>query len=125
MASELAAQLASVVARASSAVSGSVKVSSGGRQGSAQDGQALPPGGSGQGGTQEDISQTVRQLNDYAQRVNRQLHFSVDDTSGRTVIKVVDPQTDQVIRQIPSEQILALAQFLQEEAKGTLFQQKA
>ena len=44
-----------------------------------------------------------------------ELEFRVDDDSGRPVITVFTPETDEVIRQIPPEQALALAQQLQEQ----------
>jgi flagellar protein FlaG len=50
----------------------------------------------------------VVKLNDYMQQENRSLLFSVDDASGRTVIKVTDTETQEVIRQIPPEQALAI-----------------
>ncbi|MDX3775254.1 flagellar protein FlaG [Chromatiaceae bacterium AAb-1] len=49
---------------------------------------------------------------------HRSLSFSMDEISGRSVIKVVDSATDEVIRQIPTEEILKVAQDvkrLQEE----------
>jgi len=53
----------------------------------------------------------------------RLLSFSVDEASGRSVIKVVDQQTDQLIRQIPTEEVLRVAQDikkLQEEMGQSL-----
>ena len=50
----------------------------------------------------------VVKLNDYMQQEKRSLQFSVDDTSGRTVITVTDAETKQIIRQIPPERILAI-----------------
>lgn len=44
-----------------------------------------------------------------------ELEFQVDDESGRTVITVYHPETDEVIRQIPPEQALKLAQMLREQ----------
>ena len=71
---------------------------------------------------QGDVETAVRHLNDYAQRMNRELHFNVDKESGRTVIRVIDPESDEVIRQIPPEEILALARYLQtgDEDRGRL-----
>lgn len=40
----------------------------------------------------------------------RSLSFSIDDTSGRSIIKVTDIETEQLIRQIPSEEVLKVAQ---------------
>jgi flagellar protein FlaG len=60
------------------------------------------------------ISDTVSTLNQSTQVVSRDLEFSVDEASGRTVITVKDSKTDEVIRQIPSEQLLKIAARLQE-----------
>jgi flagellar protein FlaG len=56
------------------------------------------------------ISRAVTQLNDYVQTINRELQFSVDEASGHTVIKVLDALSGKVIRQIPGDEALALAQ---------------
>ena len=44
-----------------------------------------------------------------AQVRQRALEFSIDEGSGRTVIKVIDKETEAVIRQIPSEEVLELS----------------
>lgn len=54
----------------------------------------------------------------------RNLQFSIDEGSGRTVVKVVDSNTKEVIRQIPSEEILAIAESLS-PPKGFLIKQDA
>ena len=56
-----------------------------------------------------EISRAVTQLNTYVQTINRELQFSIDEASGHTVIKVLDALSGQVIRQMPSEEALALA----------------
>ncbi|MEA5444247.1 flagellar protein FlaG [Gammaproteobacteria bacterium AB-CW1] len=43
-----------------------------------------------------------------------ELEFKVDDVSGRTVITVYNPETEEVIRQIPPEEAVRLAHLLQE-----------
>ena len=40
----------------------------------------------------------------------RSLSFRVDETSGKSIIKVMDKNTDELIRQIPSEELLKVAQ---------------
>lgn len=56
-----------------------------------------------------EVARAVTQLNEYVQTINRELQFSVDEASGRTVIKVLDALSGQVIRQIPGHEALALA----------------
>lgn len=60
----------------------------------------------------EDLDATVRKLSDYVQSVERSLRFSVDEDSGRTVVKVMDIETDEVIRQIPAEEALRLVRHI-------------
>jgi flagellar protein FlaG len=79
-------------------------------------GAGLKPGG--------DIKQAVQELNHYAQSLSRELRFSIDETSGETVIKVMDHESGEVIRQIPSEELLAIAHNL-ESAQGLLLSTKA
>ena len=56
------------------------------------------------------VEQVVEELNQAIQNVHRSLQFSVDKESGKTVIKVVDVDTDEVIREIPPEETRKLAQ---------------
>ena len=44
----------------------------------------------------------------------RSLRFQVDEEGGRTVITVLNPHTQEVIRQIPSEELLSLARAFEE-----------
>ena len=57
----------------------------------------------------------VEELNEYAQKVGRSLQFSVDDASGKTVIKVMDSETGEVVRQIPPEKVVALMEYLEQD----------
>ncbi len=63
----------------------------------------------------EKLDEVVVQLQDYAQSINRSLSFSIDDDSGRAVVKVLDSDTKETIRQFPSEEILRLISYLKEE----------
>lgn len=71
------------------------------------------------------IEQVVDQLNDYVQNIQRDLHFSIDDNTGRTVIKVVDSQSEEVIRQIPPEEALVLARHLERAGEGAIVREEA
>jgi uncharacterized FlaG/YvyC family protein len=66
----------------------------------------------------EDIEGTVRRLNELMAERERSLSFRVDEASGRTVITVLDATTQEVVRQIPSEEVLALRRAL--ETSGAL-----
>ena len=65
--------------------------------------------------SQATVLQATREIADYMQSVSRSLKISVDDDLGTTVIRVLDPQTDKLIRQIPPEEALALARFIAEQ----------
>jgi flagellar protein FlaG len=61
---------------------------------------------------QETVAAVAAQLESYLRSVGRELQFSIDSASGETVVRVRDPATGDVIRQIPSEEALRLAQSL-------------
>ena len=61
----------------------------------------------------EELKAAVQNINDFVQRVQRTLQFSVDDDTGTTVVKVLNSETDEVVRQFPPEEALALARHLQ------------
>lgn len=67
------------------------------------------------------LAQAVAKLNDYIQDVQRDLQFSLDESSGESVISVVDRHSSEVIRQIPAEVTLLLAQKLNNEEPLLLF----
>ena len=72
----------------------------------------------------EELDQAVKAVNEFVKPFNNALNFSVDQESKTTVVKVIDQSTKEVIRQIPSEEMLALAKAL-DTMKGLLIQQKA
>jgi len=62
-----------------------------------------------------EISQAVNQLNDHIQNISRDLEFTIDEELNRTIITVYDSETEEVIRQIPPDEVLALARYLESE----------
>jgi flagellar protein FlaG len=65
------------------------------------------------------FTKAIAELNERLYGFNTALQFSVDDQYGEMVLKVIDKESKEVIRQIPPEQALALAKALRElEAKG-------
>jgi uncharacterized FlaG/YvyC family protein len=58
--------------------------------------------------SKEQVEQAVKDIRKVVSAVSSDLQFSVDKDSGRTVVKVVDSKTKEVIRQIPGEEVLAL-----------------
>lgn len=92
--------------------------SAGARNDPAAGGRTLPHAGGA------DVHQAVSRLNDHIQTLNRELQFSVDKASGRTIIKVVDPKTKEVVREIPPKEVLALARAIGREG-GVLLKVQA
>ena len=70
------------------------------------------------------LGEVVSDLNNLVRELHRELHFSVDEESGDTVIKVVDSATDEVVRQIPSEEVVRMRKHLK-EAAGLIFDDSA
>lgn len=64
--------------------------------------------------TTEQIETAVRQLSEFVQTNSRKLNFSVDEGSNKQVVKVTDAQSGDIIRQIPSEEVLRLSERLQD-----------
>ena len=52
------------------------------------------------------------------------LAFSIDDSTGKTIIRITDAQTGEMIRQIPSEEMLEIARSL-DKMQGALLRQQA
>jgi flagellar protein FlaG len=74
---------------------------------------------------EEKLDAAVTKLNDYIQNVQRDLEFKTDDASGKTVVTVIDRQTDEVVRQIPDDVALTMAQNLLQDEPLSLFNIKA
>ena len=64
--------------------------------------------------SREQIESSVVKIADYVQSIQRNLSFSLDESTGYTVLIVTDSETDEVIRQLPSDEVLKLAQKLNE-----------
>ena len=69
-----------------------------------------------------EIEQAVTEINEYVQSISRDLQFSIDEDSGLTVIRVRDRESGELIRQIPEDIFLNLAQKLKENQTLHLFE---
>ncbi|MHA7879281.1 MAG: flagellar protein FlaG [Saccharospirillum sp.] len=69
----------------------------------------------------EELELAVAKLNDYVQNSERKLNFQLDEEAGVTIIRVFDKQSEELIRQIPSEEAVSLAQKLNQEEPLLLF----
>jgi len=59
--------------------------------------------------TEGEIKKSIVELNSSTQLISRNLEFHIDKESGKTVITVLDTDSNEVIRQIPSEQLLEIS----------------
>lgn len=62
--------------------------------------------------SEAEIKKTVEQLNQIM-NANNDVNFKIDKGSGRMVIQVVDRETNTVIRQIPSKEIIEISKALE------------
>ena len=74
--------------------------------------------------TQEVILKTAKQMESFVQSMGRELSFSVDEKTGYSIIRVINPQTGEVIRQLPAEELLKIAEMF-EQTNSALVNQKA
>ena len=85
-------------------------------------GSAAPKGSA----TAAQVKAAVEAANQQLTQSNRELTFVFDDTLGRMLVKIVDTRTNTVIRQVPSEDMLAAARALSgPPARGALIKGKA
>lgn len=71
-----------------------------------------------------DVAYAVDKLNDFVSTNAADLNFSQDKATGKTIVKVIDKSTDTIIRQIPSEEAIAMAQSI-EKMQGLMINHKA
>ncbi len=65
-------------------------------------------------GSAAEIELALGDISEYLQNTNTQLAFSVDEASDRSVVTVTDAESGDVIRQIPSEEVLKFAARINE-----------
>jgi len=80
----------------------------------AADGKGVPVSQqSGSNVSSDDVMEAVHKMRDHMQVIDRDLHFSIDEDSGVTVVKVIDPETKEVVRQIPTEDVMRVVRSLE------------
>ncbi len=62
----------------------------------------------------QELQMAVDDMNRKAQDLRRSVQFSVDRELNMTVVKVVDSRTEEVVRQIPSEEFIEISKALRE-----------
>lgn len=75
----------------------------------------------------DNLRKLVEEAKNEIQMVRRDLSLSFDDETGRLIIKVIDRDSEEVVRQIPPEEILAFIRQLSkamDSRDGGLIQEK-
>lgn len=72
----------------------------------------------------ERLDSAVASISSFVQGVQRNLDFSIDESSGEVVVKVTDRDSGEVIRQLPSEEALRLSEQL-ESLRSLMFETRA
>jgi flagellar protein FlaG len=62
-----------------------------------------------------DLDRAIKELQDFVDGLGRSLSFRRDDSIDKSVITVRDTQTNQVVRQIPSEEVVAISRQIRDE----------
>ena len=73
---------------------------------------------------QQQLEDTLASLQDATQALQRDLSFSLDDSSGQVIVKVTDTASGKIVRQMPTEEALRMMQSL-DEMRGLLFKSQA
>lgn len=73
---------------------------------------------------QEKVREAIQALNESALLVGRDLEFVIHEDTGRTMVRVIDRETKELIREIPPEKILDLIARINEMI-GLLLDERA
>jgi len=63
----------------------------------------------------KDVKQAVQDLNEGLRSMNNHLQFSIDDKTDSVVVKLIDGDTGEVLRQMPPEELLRLRAYYKEQ----------
>lgn len=63
--------------------------------------------------TRDVVAKAAADLQSFVQSMGRNLSFSVDETTGYHVVRVVNPNTGELVRQLPSEELLKISRDFQ------------
>lgn len=75
----------------------------------------------------QQLKNAVDSINQAMRQANKSVELSVDSSTKKPVVKMMDSETGELIRQYPSEEVLAIAQAIDQYLgqQGLLFKQKA
>jgi flagellar protein FlaG len=70
------------------------------------------------------IESVTRQIDSFLRSINKSLQFRVDQATGEMVVTIRDDETGEVIRQVPGEDALRIAQRIEDQL-STMLDEKA
>lgn len=73
---------------------------------------------------EKNLKEAIQMLNEQMKSSGRHLNFSIDQEVNRTIIKVKNSNTGELVRQIPDETVLRVAHSI-EKVKGMLLDELA
>ena len=73
----------------------------------------------------EQLKNVVDGINRALKQANRSVEFSVDKDTQKQVVKLVDSETGDVIRQFPTDEMLAISRAIDQVQQGLLLKQRA
>jgi flagellar protein FlaG len=110
----------------SSAVPSTVKIDKTGnspatneRQISTVSGKLLPQS-TGDTATQAEVIEALSSITQYMDSHSRELHFQLDENVNGPIITVLDRETQEIVRQIPTEEVIQVARYIAENAPDPL-----
>jgi flagellar protein FlaG len=71
------------------------------------------------------LENAVDSINKALKQSNKNLEFLIDSDTKRSIVKLVDSETGDVIRQFPSEEALAISRAIDRIQQGLLLKQEA
>jgi flagellar protein FlaG len=74
--------------------------------------------------SRSELESAVKTLNKFTEMAAQDVQFSIDDESGKTVVKVIDVETQTVLRQFPNAEALSISRSL-DKMQGLLLRDKA
>jgi flagellar protein FlaG len=74
--------------------------------------------------SKEAIAKAANDIQNFVKDMGRNLNFSVDEVTGYNIVRVINPETNELVRQLPSEELLKIARNMQ-DLGSVLVSQKA
>ena len=66
------------------------------------------------------IESVTRQIDSFLRSINRSVQFRLDQASGEMVVNICDAETGEIIRQVPGEEALRIAERIEAQLSAVL-----